>query len=201
MSDHTVLAATFVESSKAYQALSELNSAGREGRVEVLSSGIVARDLNGALSVPEAQDNVGGSATMGGGFVGMLIGILGGPIGMLFGWTTGMLIGGAVDIKREDDASDVMSEISRAIPVGTTAVVAELNEYTTEVVNGIVSGLGGVVVRRSADEVLAELEAAEDAYKAAQREARKVARQERKAERRENFDERKAALKEKLGAN
>ncbi|MFT0846158.1 DUF1269 domain-containing protein [Actinomycetaceae bacterium L2_0104] len=199
MADYNVLAATFEDDSKAYQALSELKGAGLEGRVEVRSAAIVSRDQNGALSVPEATDNVSGSSTLGGGLIGLLIGVLGGPIGMLFGWTTGAIIGGVADFKRDDDTSDVISQISKAIPAGTTAVVAELNEYTPEVVDALISGLGGTIHRRPAIEVLTQLEAAEEAYEAGQREAKKVAKEQRRAERRENFDERKAALKEKLG--
>ncbi len=199
MAEHTVVAVPFAESSKAYQALSELKNAGAEGRVEVLSAGVVVRDESGAVSIPEGADNVGGSSTIGGSLIGLLVGIIGGPIGMLFGWTTGAIAGGVVDARREDDTEGVLGEISRYIPPGGTAVAAELNEYTVEVVDTLMTALGGTVVRRPAAEVLAELEAAEEAYKAAQKEARKVAKEQRKAERRQNAEERKAALKEKLG--
>jgi class 3 adenylate cyclase len=59
--------------------------------------------------------------------------------------------------------------------------------------------LGGTVFRRSADAVLADLEAAEEAYRAAEKEADRAAREQRKAERKEDFEQRKAALKAKLG--
>lgn len=199
MSGHSVIAATFSEESKAYQALSELQAAGRDGRVDVLAAGVVARNQNGVLSVPEADDNVGGGATIGGSLIGLLIGIIGGPIGMLFGWTTGALVGGAFDFKRADDTNDVLGEMSNSIAPGTTAVVAELGEVAPEVVDGLIGGLGGTVYRRSADVVLAELEAAEEAYAQAQKEANKVAREQRKAERRANFEERKEGLKSRLG--
>ena len=95
-------------------------------------------------------------------------------------------------------SDSVLGEISRYIPVGGTAVVAEVNEYAVEVVDKLMTEQGGTVYRRSADVVLAELEAAEDAYRKAQKEADRAAREQRKAERRQNAEERKAALKEKL---
>lgn len=199
MPEHTVIAAPFTESSKAYQALSELKGAGLEGQVEVLSAGILTRDENGNVTIPEGSDNVGGSSTVGGSLIGLIFGVIGGPIGMLFGWTTGAIIGGVADAQRDDDTEGVLGEISRYIPPGGTAVVAELNEYTGDVVNALISKHGGTVFRRSADEVLAELEAAEEAFESAQREAKKIAKEQRKAERRQNAEERKAALKEKLG--
>ncbi len=127
-----------------------------------------------------------------------MIGVIGGPIGMLFGWTGGLLVGGAFDIRRADRSDSVLGEISRYIPLGGTAVVAEVNEYAVEVVDKLMTEQGGTVYRRSAEVVLAELEAAEDAYRKAQKEADRVAREQRKAERRQNAEERKAALKEKL---
>lgn len=59
--------------------------------------------------------------------------------------------------------------------------------------------LGGTILRRPAVEVLADLEAAEDAYREAEKEADRIAREKRKAERKENWDERVFSLKSKLG--
>ena len=200
MYEHNVIAVSFQDRSKAYQALSELKGAGLEGRVEVLSASIVTRDEQGRLDAPEGGDAVAGAATFGGGLVGAMVGVIGGPIGMLFGWTGGLLVGGAFDIRRADSSDSVLGEISRYIPLGGTAVVAEVNEYAIEVVDKLMTAQGGTVYRRPADVVLAELEAAEDAYRKAQKEADKAAREQRKAERRQNAQERLAALKEKLDA-
>lgn len=200
MSGHNVIAVSFEEGSNAYQALSELKGAGLEGRVAVLAASVVTRDEQGRLDTPEGGDIAGGTATWGGGLVGLMIGVIGGPIGMLFGWTGGLLVGGAFDIRRAYRSGSVLEEISRYIPVGGTAVVAEVNEFAVEVVDKLMAEQGGTVYRRSADVVLAELEAVEDAYRKAQKEADKVAREERRAERRQNIKERMTALKEKLDA-
>ena len=198
MSEHTVIAVPFEDRSKAYEALSELKGAGLEGRVEVLSATIVTRDTQGRLEAPEEGDNLVGAATVGGGLIGTLIGVIGGPIGMLFGWTGGLLVGGAFDIRRADDSDSVLGEISRYIPLGGTAVVAELNEYATEVVDELMTEQGGTVYRRDAEVVQAEVDAAEDAYRKAQKEADRVAREQRKAERHQHAEEHKAAIKQKL---
>lgn len=198
MSEHNVIAVSFEDRSNAYQALSELKGAGLEGRVEVLAAGIVTRDQHGRLDVPEGSDVVSGAATWGGGLIGLMIGVIGGPIGMLFGWTGGLLVGGAFDIRREERSESVLWEISRHIPEDGTAIVAEVNEYAIEVVDKLMTELGGAVYRRPAEEVRAELETAEDAYRKAQKEADRAARERRKAQRRQNVEERMAAVKEKL---
>ena len=183
MFEHNVIAVSFEDRSNAYQALSELKGAALEGRVEVLAASIVTRDKQGRLNAPEEGDVVGGAATLGGSLIGLMIGVIGGPIGMLFGWTGGLLVGGAFDIRRADQSDSVLGEISRYIPVGGTAVIAELNEYAVEVVDKLMTELGGTVYRRSAEVVLTELEAAEDAYWEAQKEADRAAHEQRKAER------------------
>jgi uncharacterized membrane protein len=199
MSEHNVIAVSFAERSNAFEALSELKGAGLEGRLEVLAASVVTRDADGRLDTPEGGDTAGGVATVGGGLVGLLVGVIGGPIGMLFGWTGGLLVGAAFDIRRADSTDSVLGEISRFIPAGGTAVVAELNEYAVEVVDRLMDEHGGTVYRRPAELVIAELETAEDAYFAAQKEADRAARDQRKAERRQKADERKAAFKEKVG--
>jgi uncharacterized membrane protein len=198
MSEHNVIAVSFEDRSNAYQALSELKGAGLEGRVEVLAAGIVTRDQHGRLEVPEGSDNFSGAATWGGGLIGLMMGVIGGPIGMLFGWTGGLLVGGAFDIRREERSESVLAEISRHIPEDGTAIVAEVNEYAFEVVDKLMAELGGAVYRRPAEEVRAELETAEDAYREAQKEADRGARERRKAQRRQNVEQRVAAVKEKL---
>jgi uncharacterized membrane protein len=198
MSAHNVIAVSFEDRSKAYEALSELKGAALEGRVDVLSATIVTRDEYGRLSTPESGDVVAGAATVGGSLIGLMIGVIGGPIGMLFGWTGGLLVGGAFDIHRADRTDSVLGEISRAIPLGGTAVVAEVEEYAFEVVDVLMLELGGTVYRRPTELVLAEIEAAEDAYRTAQKEADRIVREQRKAERRQNAQERMADLKEKL---
>jgi uncharacterized membrane protein len=200
MYQHNVIAVSFPERSKAYQALSELKGAALEGRVEVLSAGVVTRDEQGRLDAPEGGDAVAGAATVGGSLIGLMIGVIGGPIGMLFGWTGGLLVGAAFDIRRADQTEGVLGEISRQIPVNGTALVAEVNEYAIEVVDTLVAEHGGDVYRRPADIVLDELEVAEEAYRTAQKEAAKAARSQRWAERRQNAQERLAALKSKLDA-
>jgi uncharacterized membrane protein len=202
---HNVIAVTFEEDSKAYQALSDLRRADGEGRVGVRGAVIVERRPEGTIRLREGEDNVIGAGTAGGSLIGMLLGVLGGPLGVLLGLGAGMAIGAVVDVDRADEADDVLTQMSTSIPVGTTAIIAEVDEYALEVVDGEMATLGGTVTRRPAGEVLAELEAAEQAARASEKEARRVMREARKAERaekreqsKEKWDERVSALKEKL---
>lgn len=198
MADTNVIAVTFPEESKAYQALSELRQASDAGRLDLVSAAVVRRAPDGHLSVPEQEDAAGAAGTTTGGLVGMLIGVLGGPLGMLMGWGAGALVGGLLDIDRAERSADVLTEFGQAVPPGQTALLAQVTEYATEVVDGQVSALGGTVYRRPVTEVVAELEAASAAAEAAQAEARRVVREQKRSERKEKLDERLASLKTRL---
>lgn len=202
---HNVISVTFEEDSKAYQALNNLRNADVNGRVGIRSAVVVERRPEGTIRLQEGEDNVIGVGTAGGSLVGMLVGVLGGPVGVLLGLGAGMAIGAAVDVDRADGADAVLTQMSRSIPVGTTAIIAEVDEAAVEVVDSEMAALGGTVTRRPAEEVLAELEAAEQAAKASEKEARRVMREAKKAERaekheqtKEKWDERLSALKAKM---
>lgn len=206
--NHNVVAVTFHENSEAYQALSVLRRLADEGRVDVLGAAVVERKADGTIEVPEGADNVIGAGLAGGSLIGMLVGVLGGPLGVLLGWGVGAAAGVLVDADRAGRGDEVLAQMGTAVPAGQAALVAEVEEYAVEVIDDEMGALGGTVVRRSAEEVLAELEASEEAAKAAEKEARRVMRERRKAEREakhearaEQWDERLKSLKHKLAGD
>ena len=150
------------------------------------------------MHISEGGDNVGPVGTASGSLIGMLVGVLGGPVGVLLGWGGGALVGGAFDIDRVMTSDEALTVLGRAIPPESTALIASVEEPAVEVIDAEMEMLGGEVTRRSADEVMAELGAAEEAADAAAREARRVVREKRKAEFKAGADDRAAKLKETL---
>jgi uncharacterized membrane protein len=193
-----VVVIRFPEPSKAYQAISVLKQADADGRIELRAAAVVERTPEGQLRIPEGADNVGLEGTAAGGLIGMLVGILGGPLGMLLGWGTGALVGGVVDLTRAEKGEDALTMLGSAISPGSTAVIADVAEPAIEVVDGEMAKLSGEVTRRPEDDVMAELEAAEEATEAAAKEARRKMREQRKAEVSEKFSERVGKLKDRL---
>lgn len=193
-----VMVVRFDEPSKAYQALSVLKACDADGRIRLESAAVVERTPTGELRIPESDDNVGPVGTASGSLIGMLVGVLGGPVGILLGWGAGALMGGAFDIDRAVTSDEALGVLGRAIPPESTVVIASVDEPAVEVIDGEMTKLGGEVTRRTLDEVMVELEAAEDAASAAAREARKTVRAQRKAKFQTGYDEHVAKLKEKL---
>ena len=193
-----VVVVRFTDPSKAYQAMSVLKECAAEGRIGLESAAIVERTETGELHIPEGTDNVDLLGTASGSLLGMLIGVLGGPVGVLVGWGSGALVGGAFDIDHAVTSDEALTVLGRALPPGSTAVMASVNEPAVEVIDGEMEKLDGEVTRRPTFEVMAELEAAEDAAEAAAREARRTLREERKTDMKAGLDERVGKLKEKL---
>ena len=193
-----VVVVTFTEQSRAYQALSVLKQCDAEGRIALASAAVVERTPEGTLRTPEGAENVGPVGLASGSLLGMLIGVLGGPVGVLVGWGAGALVGGAFDIDRLDKSDEALTTFGRAIPQGATAVMATVAEPATEVIDGEMEKLGGKVTRRPVYEVVAELEASEEAADAAAHEARRELRDKRKVEMKDDLESRVGKLKEKL---
>ena len=198
MALENVVVIRFTEPSKAYQALSVLKDADAEGRIGLESAAVVERTAAGELRIPESDDNVGPVGTASGSLIGMLVGVLGGPVGVLLGWGAGAMMGGAFDVDRAVTSDEALTVLGQAIPTGSTAVIASVEESAVEVVDGEMKKLDGEVTRRSVNEVMGELEAAEDAADAAAHEARRVVRETRKAEINAGIEERVGKMKEKL---
>jgi uncharacterized membrane protein len=195
---HNVVVVRFAEASKAYEALSVLKDCDAQGRIGLKSAAIVERTSEGELRIPEGTDNIAMVGTVSGSLIGMLIGVLGGPVGVLVGWGAGALMGGTIDIVGVTKSEEALTALGRAIPPGSTAVIASVTEPAVEVIDVEMKKLDGEVTRRPVVDVMAELESAEAAAEAAAHEARRALREQRKAELSSDLDARVASLKEKL---
>ena len=193
-----VLAITFEEDANAYEALTKLEELNAQGRVDVSGAAVVVRQENGTLEVKDESGDVGWEGTASGGILGLLIGVIGGPFGVLLGGATGLMIGSLFDLDDLDQTQSVLSEMSRSVQVGHTSLFAEVAEQSPEVVDSTIARLGGTIARRPTYEVEAEIAAAEEAQRAAKKEARKRLREERHEERRDKVEAKVAELKTQL---
>src|SRR6476659_2751150 len=135
MAQENVVVVRFTEPSKAYQALSVLKDCDAGGRIGLESAAIVERTEGGELHIPESADNVGLVGTASGSLIGMLIGVLGGPVGVLLGWGAGAMMGGAFDVDRAVTSDEALTVLGQAIPPGSTAVIASVEESAVEVID------------------------------------------------------------------
>jgi uncharacterized membrane protein len=173
VSEKNFLVVDFPQASAAFEAFSALRSvAGIE------AAAVVARDKEGHLSVPESTGG-GSSGFWRGSIIGALVGVLGGPFGVLLGWSAGALIGTEYDWSKTMDDTDNLSVLSDRIQPGSNVLMVEATESDEASLDAVMAGLQGHVVRIPASEVAAEVEQAEKQGKEAARLARKARREER----------------------
>ena len=195
-SAYNVIAASFDPDNNAYAALTALKELDSQGQVKLEAAAVVARGNDGQLTVKDEVGSVDGFGAASGGLLGLLIGIIGGPLGVLIGGTYGLLVGSLFDLGEAEESESVLSQISGSVRPGHTALLAQVTEQSPEVVNAAITRLGGAVLRRPVEAVEYEIAAAEKA----QRHAEKEADKELMRGKREHTKEQAHAKVEKLKA-
>jgi uncharacterized membrane protein len=188
MADKNVIVVSFSVEANAYQALSELKQVAAQGKVGLDNAVVIERAADGSFSVKDMENQTIGNKTGIGGLIGAFVGILGGPLGVLFGWGAGSLIGSASEVDDAIESQAILAKLSTLIPAGSSGLIAEVDEVANEVVDGVMSKLDGTVTRQSSADVEAEVAAAAEAQAAAQREASRVLREKNRAERKERVE-------------
>ena len=168
-----VIVVNFEEDSHAFDALTCLNELDSQHQVDLKGAAVVVRDEDGQIEEKDETAEAHLIGTASGGMVGLLVGIIGGPFGILIGGATGVLLGSLFDLRDADESESVLADISKSVQVGRTALLADLTEQSTEVIDTAMKHLGGTVLRRWVGDVEAEIAAAEKAQRKARLEARK----------------------------
>jgi uncharacterized membrane protein len=194
-----VLAVSFSEHASAYEALSRLKELDAKGEVSVRGAAVVVREEDGKVVTKEEIGDESWEGTVGGGLIGLLVGVLGGPVGVLIGGATGVLVGSLFDEDDEDATDSALADISKSVIVGSPSLLADVKETSPVAIDAAMANLGGTVLRRSGADVRAEIAAAEEAQREAKKKARKELREARKKKQKDEIDARVDALKAKLG--
>jgi uncharacterized membrane protein len=170
-SAYNVISVSFDGDDNAYAALTALKELDSQQRVGVEAAAVAVRGDDGVVAVKDSVGAMDYAGTASGGLLGLLLGIIGGPLGVLLGGTYGLMVGSLFDLGKAEDNESVLSEISTSIRPGQTTLVAQVSEQSPEVVDAAMARLGGTVLRRSVADVEAEIAAAESAQREAKRQA------------------------------
>jgi uncharacterized membrane protein len=197
-SQDNVIAVSFPEEADAYEALARLKELDSKGSVGVRGAAVVTREQDGKITIKDQFGQESYEDTVGGGLLGLLIGVLGGPIGVLVGGATGLIVGSLFDDDDDDNTQSALGDMSKSLRVGPPGLLAEVSEPAPEAVDAVMAHLNGTVVRRSAADVEVEIAAAEDAQRAAKKKAREELREARHKKHKDEVDAKVAELKAKL---
>jgi hypothetical protein len=111
-------------------------------------------------------DFTGSNKSSTGGLIGMMVGILGGPVGILLGWFTGGMIGATQDAKEVRDATGVFEFLVDKIGEGDTALLLIAEEEDNRPLNQLIMmELGGEITRLDYEEVENEVKKAQEMAK------------------------------------
>jgi hypothetical protein len=124
--------------------------------------------------------------------------VLGGPLGVLIGGATGVLVGSLFDEDDTDETDSALADISRSLRVRSTGLLADVIEESPVAIDAVMANLGGTVLRRSAADVQAEVAAAEEVQRAAKEQARNELRDARHKKQKAEIDAKLADLRAKL---
>ena len=179
MNENLVLVNYKVES-EAYQALSELKRDTANANYTISQAVIVKREngqlntMDGFINGKDANDD-----TVTGSLIGGLVGILGGPIGILLGGSVGMLIGGAVDASGLVKDASLLEKAGDSIAEGETAIILLAQEEYETALTAKLNDFDVTITRFDAAEVAAEVEHAREVECQMAKETREKLREEK----------------------
>jgi uncharacterized membrane protein len=130
--------------------------------------------------------------------IGLLVGIIGGPLGVLLGGAYGALVGSLFDIDDVETTESVLGDISKQVHPTRTPVLAQVTEQSPEVIDTAMARLGGEIMRRPVVDVEQEIAAAQEAQRKAKREARSELQKARLEKHKEDAHAKVEELKSKL---
>ena len=159
MADRVVVA-VFAIQNQAYDAAKRVQDLDQDGTIELKRGAIASKDAKGNLTIPDTKDVGKPWGLLGGGIIGGLLGLLLGPVGAAasavgtaaatgatLGAATGVAVGGTVDLAEFGLDEDFVDSVSTQLEPGETALIAEVNEGSTEPIDQIVARYGGRVYR------------------------------------------------------
>jgi uncharacterized membrane protein len=199
LNQNNVIAVSFEDDDAAYAGLARLKQLDADRQIELRGAAVVERDADGRVTTKDTAGKEELEGTAAGGLIGLLVGILGGPFGVLIGGATGVLVGSLFDLEDTEDTESVLAALSQEIRPGHDTLLVELREPSDhQVVDGVVESRSVNVLRRPVADVEAEMAAAEQAQHEARKKARRELRHEREEKHKEHVATKVAELKAKL---
>jgi len=147
-----MLVVVFENESKANEGVKVLEELDLHGSITVYSHAVVVKKPDGSITVGQCDDR-GPSGLMLGIAVGGFLGALGGPVGLAIGGSLGFLAGAAADLNNARVGEDFIDDVSKSLSPNKAAVVAEIEEGSTDGVDTRMEAIGGRVFRRALSEV------------------------------------------------
>lgn len=155
--DSTLIAVEFDEPLMAQELLLAFARLAKRNSVDIEDAAMVFKDDDGKIRLRQTRDVMPGQGAASGGWVGALVGIIGGPLGILAGGALGAAAGGLFAKLRDvgiDD--DHMKQMGEQLDRGSAALFVLLNDYDVTAVAMELRRFDGELFYSTADEAIDE---------------------------------------------
>ncbi len=129
------LIAAFTDVNSGDEALKALKDAKKQKQLYFDDAAVIRQDEDGDVHYRETGDMTTGKGAGIGALVGGVIGILGGPVGIVVGAGAGALLGGVASHGDAGFDDDSLEQIGVALRPGTSALLATTDKYFVEMAN------------------------------------------------------------------
>ena len=155
---------TYKNNSDAYEALSKLKTLSNGTTLEIKQAAIVEKSMDqNNFSIKDGLDFESGNRIATGGLIGAIVGILGGPLGVLCGWVVGDIAGMGTNYVKTKRNNTIFDKVSQRLEPGEQGLLVYMDETNEELVDiMLVDNLGGEIHRYSYQEVKEDIRHATD---------------------------------------
>ena len=155
-----VIVAVFATQNQAYDAARHIQNLDIDGIIQLRRGAIATKDAKGNLTIPDTKGVGAAWGLLGGGLIGGLLGAMLGPVGVaagaaasaaatgaLVGAASGGFVGSTMDLAEFGLSEDFIDDVSTQLNPGETALIAEIDEGSTESIDRVVALHGGRIYR------------------------------------------------------
>lgn len=189
----------FKVESQAYQAFSELKT-DPINESYTISEALIVKKENGQLKQCDSFDT--GVSTMDdsikGGLIGSLVGILGGPVGILLGGSIGLLIGTSLDLDDQMENQSLLENVASRMNDGEVTLLMLVQETNEAFIDAKMEKFDATTMRWDAATIKQEVEEANVMNKQLVAQVKRELRAEKSEQRKQAIENKKQEIKQKF---
>jgi uncharacterized membrane protein len=155
---------TFEDSAKTYEAFSQMKNINSSNTLTIKQAAVIEKSKSGsAFTIKDSVDYVSGNRVVKGSLIGMLVGILAGPLGVLCGWIIGDIAGMSTNYLKNKKTTTVFDKIAGQLKESQVGLLLYIDETDQTLLNTmIVEKFHGTIERFDYQEVQDDVKTAQN---------------------------------------
>ena len=129
----------------------------------IRQAAVLTRSADGIVEMGDSYVHLAGAPTVPTGAIGALVGLVAGPMGSFLGMAAGAWVGSALEGHNIQEAGAGLIFLGAGVPDASSQLIVELKEEDPAPADELAARHGATLVRRPAEEVTEQVQAAEKA--------------------------------------